>query len=220
MFPVLRGTKLSCSPMLIQQTFRKDPVRIPLVPRTHWKLNFQVDEIIEDCFLKEETGCMNSHAANTFRPRARTHVVTYSSARNVLTGVIDQPAFFEALSNNFSRVLLWVLLHHQASKITGEFLPLPLQGFVLFKSLPFIPKLVSDFSSVDSLSIIIAGVWQAKSGFALSQDRRVGDRCLKKGLMFLEKVLGTLFAIMFRLSIGSIVQKLNVVADASLDPVS
>ena len=86
----------------------------------HKAFRLKVDEIIEDCFLKEKTGCMNPHVANTFRARARTHVVTYSSARNVLTGVIDQPAFFEALLNNFSRVLLWVLLHHQAARITGE----------------------------------------------------------------------------------------------------
>ncbi|OQR70249.1 LOC398632 protein-like, partial [Tropilaelaps mercedesae] len=76
-----------------------------------------VDQIIDNSFLKEPTGCSNPHAINSFRPRARTHVVTYSSARNVLSGVIDQPAFNEAMLSNFSRVLLWVLLHQQARSL-------------------------------------------------------------------------------------------------------
>ncbi|XP_022650721.1 pecanex-like protein 4 isoform X1 [Varroa destructor] len=76
-----------------------------------------VDQIIDECFLKVQVGCGNPYAMNSFRPRARTHVVTYSSARNVLNGVIDQPAFNEAMLNNFSRVLLWILLHQQARSI-------------------------------------------------------------------------------------------------------
>ena len=76
----------------------------------------RIDDIFETGYNPESKSCLefwlNTHILNTLYPVGSAVVCTYSDARNVLTGVIDQPLALERFSLNLLKCLIWVLFHH------------------------------------------------------------------------------------------------------------
>ena len=76
----------------------------------------RVDEIFEMVYGPSTLGCckfaFNTHFLNSLQPRDSAVIQTYSDARNVLTGIIDQSSGLERFSSNLLKALVWVLLHH------------------------------------------------------------------------------------------------------------
>ena len=76
-----------------------------------------VDDMFELAFDTESNGSclqfwLNTHILNTLQPVDSTTIHTYSDARNVLTGIIDNPQALERFSNTLLKTLVWVLFHH------------------------------------------------------------------------------------------------------------
>lgn len=73
----------------------------------------RIDDIIESAFEREKVPCcqVTQYPLCTLRPRDAALVRTYSDARNQLTGVIDSPDTLRSVVENFTRALVWVLLH-------------------------------------------------------------------------------------------------------------
>ena len=65
---------------------------------------------IDDIF--ESKSWLNRHFFNTFQPVDSAVIKVYSDARNVLTGIIDQPEALQRFSPNLLKVLVWVFLQH------------------------------------------------------------------------------------------------------------
>jgi len=67
----------------------------------------RADDAFQDVFVHEGKWplvSLNQHAANVLRPYDSLILSTYSDAKNVLTGVIDQPQNLRRNSENFSRL--------------------------------------------------------------------------------------------------------------------
>lgn len=71
----------------------------------------RLDDIFEEAF-PEKLGCsLNQYPLHTLALVDIEPVKTYSDARNVLTGIIDQPGSFDIVMSSFIKSLVWVLLH-------------------------------------------------------------------------------------------------------------
>ena len=73
----------------------------------------RLDDIYEEAF-PEKLGCcpLNQYPLHTLTLMGIEPVKTYSDARNVLTGIIDQPGSFDIVMSSFIKSLVWVFLHH------------------------------------------------------------------------------------------------------------
>ena len=75
----------------------------------------RVDDVFQDIFVHEGKWplvSLNQHATNVLRPCDSLVLNTYSDAKNVLTGVIDQPENLRRNSDNFFKTLVWVLVNY------------------------------------------------------------------------------------------------------------
>ena len=75
----------------------------------------RVDDVFQDIFVHEGKWplvSLNQHSANVLRPCDALILNTYSDAKNVLTGVIDQPENLRRNSENFLKTLVWVLVNY------------------------------------------------------------------------------------------------------------
>ena len=82
-----------------------------------------VDDMFELAFDAESNdSCLQfwliTHILNTLHPVDSATIHTYSDARNVLTGIIDNPQALEMFSTNLLKTLVWVLFHYLYS--SGE----------------------------------------------------------------------------------------------------
>ncbi|EDO43069.1 predicted protein, partial [Nematostella vectensis] len=83
----------------------------------------RVDEVLDAAFIHEEKGASiycNPYPLNVLRPCDAVCLDTYSDARNVLTGIIDQPDNLRKVSENFVKTTLWVLVNHCLSQSTQD----------------------------------------------------------------------------------------------------
>ena len=75
----------------------------------------RLDDIMEEAFEVNDgvkVGKLNNYPLHTLTPVDSVLVSTYSDARNVLTGIIDNPDAFRITMNSFVKSLVWVLMHH------------------------------------------------------------------------------------------------------------
>lgn len=76
----------------------------------------RIDDIFEFAFERPENGsvigCPNEYLLHTLTPTDACYLNAYSDARNVLTGIIDNPVATELTMNSFLKSLVWVLLKH------------------------------------------------------------------------------------------------------------
>ena len=75
----------------------------------------RVDDVFQDIFVHEGKWplvSLNQHVGNILRPCDSLILNTYSDAKNVLTGVIDQPENLRKNSENFFKTLVWVLVNY------------------------------------------------------------------------------------------------------------
>ena len=75
----------------------------------------RVDDVFQDIFVHEGKWplvSLNQHVTNVLRPCDSLTLNTYSDAKNVLTGVIDQPENLRRNSENFFKTLVWVLVSY------------------------------------------------------------------------------------------------------------
>lgn len=75
----------------------------------------RVDDVFQEVFVREGKWplvSLNEHAASVLRPCDSLVLNTYSDAKNVLTGIIDQPENLRRNSQNFFKTLVWLLVHY------------------------------------------------------------------------------------------------------------
>ena len=76
----------------------------------------RIDEIFETLYDPSTIGyckfSFNTQYLNTLQPRDSAVIKTYSDAKNVLTGIIDQSSSLKKFSTNLLRSLTWVLHCH------------------------------------------------------------------------------------------------------------
>ncbi|KAK7104932.1 pecanex-like protein 4 [Littorina saxatilis] len=75
----------------------------------------RLDDIFETAFQNENgVSCceVNQYPMHSLTPVDVCRVKTYSDARNVLTGVIDQPGAVDMTLKFFVKSLVWLVLHH------------------------------------------------------------------------------------------------------------
>ena len=75
----------------------------------------RVDDVFQDIFVHEGKWplvSINQHVANVLWPCDSLILSTYSDAKNVLTGVIDQPDNLRRNSENFFKTLVWALVNY------------------------------------------------------------------------------------------------------------
>ena len=76
----------------------------------------KIDEIFETLYDPSTIGyckfAFNTHYLNTLQPRDSAVIKTYSDAKNVLTGIIDQSSSLKRFSANLLQALTWVLSQH------------------------------------------------------------------------------------------------------------
>lgn len=76
----------------------------------------RIDNIFESVYGHESQSChefwFNTHLLNTLQPIDSVVIHTYSDARNVLSGIIDQPSALERFSGNLLKCIIWVFYHH------------------------------------------------------------------------------------------------------------
>ena len=75
----------------------------------------RVDDVFQDLLVHEGKWplvSLNQHLGNVLRPCDALVVNTYSDAKNVLTGVIDQPENLRKNSENFLKTLIWVFVRY------------------------------------------------------------------------------------------------------------
>ncbi|XP_063688520.1 pecanex-like protein 4 [Bolinopsis microptera] len=67
--------------------------------------------VVKDIFDRtfEGTKCYNDFFMHMLQPLSKTNVLTYSDAKNVLTGVLDSPTCLERLAGNFRKCLTYFL---------------------------------------------------------------------------------------------------------------
>lgn len=74
-----------------------------------------VDDVFQEVFVHEGKWplvSVNTHATNVLKPRDVLVLNNYSDAKNVLTGIIDQPENLKRNSENFFKTLVWVLVNY------------------------------------------------------------------------------------------------------------
>ena len=76
----------------------------------------RIDDIFEFAFERPENrsviGCPNEYLLHTLTPADACYLKAYSDARNVLTGIIDNPSATELTMISFLKSLVWVLLKY------------------------------------------------------------------------------------------------------------
>jgi len=75
----------------------------------------RVDDVFQEVFVHEGKWplvSLNEHAVSVLRPCDSLVLNTYSDAKNVLTGIIDQPENLTRNSQNFLKTLVWLLVHY------------------------------------------------------------------------------------------------------------
>ena len=76
----------------------------------------KIDSIFEDAYNPGSKSCpkfwFNTHFSNTLQPIDSEVIEVYSDARNVLTGIIDQPSSLTRFPGNLIKCIVWVLYHH------------------------------------------------------------------------------------------------------------
>ena len=76
----------------------------------------RIDDIFEFAFEQPENGCAvgcpNEYLLHTLTPVDACYLKAYSDARNVLTGIIDNPSATELTMSSFLKSLVWVLLKY------------------------------------------------------------------------------------------------------------
>ncbi|XP_064484907.1 pecanex-like protein 4 isoform X2 [Ornithodoros turicata] len=80
----------------------------------------KVDELFEAALLDSR---MNQEPFHSLLPVDFVPVLTYSSVKGVLTGVIDSHEFSDVLGNFFNRALVWLLLQFKLADLTENGLP-------------------------------------------------------------------------------------------------
>ena len=73
-----------------------------------------VDNMFERVHDQNSRGvsCLNENILSTLLPTDTVVIETYSDARNVLTGIIDQPEALQKFSINLMKTLVWVFYWH------------------------------------------------------------------------------------------------------------
>ena len=56
--------------------------------------------------------CLNGNILSTLLPTDTSVIQTYSDARNILTGIIDQPGALQKFSENLRKILVWVFYRY------------------------------------------------------------------------------------------------------------
>lgn len=76
----------------------------------------KIDEIFESVYDPSTIGhckfLLNGYFLNTMQPRDAAVIKTYSDAKNVLTGIIDQSSSLVKFSHNLLQTLTWIFYHH------------------------------------------------------------------------------------------------------------
>ena len=76
----------------------------------------EIDNIFASAYTSEISSChqfwLNTHLLNILQPVDSAVVRTFSDARIVLTGIIDQPAALEKFPSNLLKCVVWVLYNH------------------------------------------------------------------------------------------------------------
>ena len=76
----------------------------------------RIDDVFECAFERPEDGsvigCANEYLLHTLTPADACYLKAYSDAKNVLTGIIDNPSATEMTMNSFLKSLVWVLLKY------------------------------------------------------------------------------------------------------------
>ena len=73
----------------------------------------RVDDIFERAYNSSCRSCVNVNPLNTLHPIDSVVITTYSDARNVLSGIIDQPSSLDKFSSNLLKTLVWVLFQNR-----------------------------------------------------------------------------------------------------------
>ena len=73
----------------------------------------RVDDIFERAYGGSCRTCLNVNPLNTLHPIGSAVITTYSDARNVLSGIIDQPSSLDKFSSNLLKTLVWVLFQQR-----------------------------------------------------------------------------------------------------------
>lgn len=76
----------------------------------------RIDEMFEYMIGDGPRSVVNPYPGHCLLPRDMIELDAYSDAKNVLTGVIDQPDNLKKLSENFVKTLTWVLLRFSKSR--------------------------------------------------------------------------------------------------------
>ena len=79
----------------------------------------ELDGIFETAFEYERgfSCCsVNRYPLHSLVPLDAFPVLTYSDARNVLTGIIDSPDTLKMMDDCFLKTLIWVMLHHNSNR--------------------------------------------------------------------------------------------------------
>ncbi|KAL3873202.1 hypothetical protein ACJMK2_036347 [Sinanodonta woodiana] len=75
----------------------------------------RIDEIFEAAFERDggfPLGSLNPYPLHTLTSVDAAYLKTYSDAKNVLTGIIDNPNSVPVTMDAFLKSLVWILLHH------------------------------------------------------------------------------------------------------------
>lgn len=83
----------------------------------------RIDDIFSDTYdpksLRSPSFWFNCHPLNALQPVDSAVIRTYSDARSVLTGIIDQPPVLKRFSDNLLKCIVWVLYQYM-QKLQGE----------------------------------------------------------------------------------------------------
>lgn len=83
----------------------------------------KIDDIFEQAYYNTSKHCQflfNTQIAATLLPKDSAVIKTYSDAKNVLTGIIDQSNNLSKFSSNLFKTLTWVLVHHYKRCVQAE----------------------------------------------------------------------------------------------------
>ena len=84
----------------------------------------KIDSIFEAAYDPDSKSCavfwFNTHFSNTLQPIDAQVITVYSEARNVLTGIIDQPSSLQRFSDHLLKSLVWILSRHFMNVIKNE----------------------------------------------------------------------------------------------------
>lgn len=76
----------------------------------------KIDDVFSDTYnphsLRSPSFWFNTHLLNVMQPVDSAVIQTYSDARSVLTGIIDQPPALRRFSSNLLKCIIWMLYHY------------------------------------------------------------------------------------------------------------